>query len=98
MRSTAIGMPETLYLGIPLPLWNLLWVGTLHNTDYYRAAFLSLYGLRIGTMVVDGSDIEAVVIRDGFLAWWVSATLFVLSPEGACLDGCPLSSLPWQST
>lgn len=94
MRVTAADLPVTLFLGIPLPVWDAFWVATDHDTDEYKNAFLNLYHLEIVT--IDGGDGEIEVVRpiEGFLPFWVAAALFVVSPSGACLGGCPLSKRP----
>lgn len=94
MRQTAEGLALTLYLGIPLAVWDVFWVVTTHNTAGYRETFRVLYHLDIGTMVVEGSEVEAVVVSDGFTGWWLGVTLFLLTPGGACLGGCQQTQLP----
>lgn len=84
----------TLYLGVPLAVWDALWLATTHNTAEYKSVFRTLYHLEIGTMVVDGSDVDAVVVVDGFTAWWLSISVFLLTPSAACLDGCQQTQLP----
>jgi len=88
MRATAIGLAETLFVGIPSPLWFFLWEGTLHTDSVYKQAFLDLYHLEIVTIEGTEGLYEAVSPRDGYLAWWVSMSLFILTPDAACLVGC----------
>lgn len=97
MRVTGLDLPVTLFLGIPLDVWSAFWIGTLHNTDYYKAAFLTLYHLEIATIGGDGGDVEVVRPVEGFSSLWVGYSLFMLTPPAACLGGCPLSRLPWQT-
>lgn len=94
MRATAVGLAETLFQGIPTSLWLALWIGTLHNTEFYRSIFMQLYHLQIGTIVGEGGDIEVVQPTEDFVFWWLAASVFVLTPAGACLEGCPLSKRP----
>lgn len=94
MRVTGLDLPVTLFLGIPSPIWYAFWLGTAHNEARYIDAFLLLYGLEVVTTTLDGEEVEVVRPRDGYLDYWVSLSLFVLSPSGACLDGCPLSARP----
>lgn len=94
MRSTALGLAVSLYIGIESDLWYALWLGTLHNESRYIDAFLAGYGLEIATIGGDGGDIEVVRPRDGYLDYWIEITTFVLLPAGACLDGCTLSARP----
>lgn len=94
MRQTAEGLVLTLFLGVPLTLWDAFWVVTSHNTVEYRRVFRSLYHLDIGTMTISGDVVDAIVVADGFVPWWVNASLFIASPEGACPDGCQQTQLP----
>lgn len=94
LRQTAEGLALTLYLGVPLAVWNAFWTVTTHNTAAYREVFRSLYHLEIGTMEVDDLSVEAVVVVEGFEAWWISVTVFLLTPGGACLEGCGQTQLP----
>lgn len=94
MRQTAEGLALTLYLGVPLAVWDAFWLVTTHNTAEYKFLFRSLYHLEIGTMVVDGGEVDAIVVADGYTTWWLGVTLFLLTPGGACLDGCQQTQLP----
>lgn len=93
-RQTAEALALTLYLGVPRPVWDLFWLVTAHPGEVYREAFRVLYHLEIGTMEVDGSPIEAVVVVEGFAGWWLALSLFILSPSGACVGGCRQTTLP----
>lgn len=94
MRQTAEGLALTLYVGVPLTLWDIFWLGTTHNSARYREIFRSLYHLEIGTMDVSGDIVDAIVVVSGFEWWWIQMTAFLLTPGGACLDGCQQSQLP----
>jgi len=94
MGVTAEGFLLTLYLGIPLDIWLATWAVTGRDGEEYRSAFLSLYHAQIGSMVIDGSPIDAVVPLDGFVDWWVAVVLWLLDPGSTCVDGCPQSQRP----
>jgi len=94
MRQTCEGLALTLFEGVPLPVWDALWLATDHNSDDFKLAFLALYHLRIGTMDVDDEAIAAVVVVGGFTALWVGWSLFMVTPAAACLAGCEQSRLP----
>jgi len=92
--STANALPAFLFVGIPLAVWDLFWTLTAHNEEVYKLAFRSLYHLEIGTMVIDTAEVEAIVPAEGFLGWWVEASLYMLLPESLCPDGCKQSQRP----
>jgi len=94
MRQTAILFPETAYVFIPRSVWDAFWIMTVHSETVYRDVFCVLYGLKTVEVMVDDSPLEAIVIEDGWLDFWVGATVFYLSPAGTCLDGCQQSRLP----
>lgn len=94
LRQTAEGLALTLYLGVPLAVWDAFWIVTTHDSDPFKVVFRSLYHLTIGTMDVDDVPVDAVVVVDGFEGWWLALTLFLLTPAGACLDGCQQTQLP----
>lgn len=94
MRQTAEGLALTLYLGVPLAVWDAFWLATTHNADIYKGVFRTLYHLEIGTMVIDDLDVDAIVVVGGFVDWWLGVSLFLISPGGACLDGCQQTQLP----
>lgn len=94
MRQTAEGLALTLYLGIPRPIWEAFWLATTHDETWYRETFRTLYHLEIGSMEVDDAPVEAVVVVDGYTDWWLGVSLFLLSPGGSCVDGCPQTQLP----
>jgi len=94
LRVTAEGFVLTLYLGIPLDVWLAAWLSTGESTDERRDAFLRLYHAEIGTMVIDGSPVDAVVPLEDFVEWWFEIVVWLLDPLAACIDGCPQSQRP----
>lgn len=92
LRSTALALPLTLFLGVPRDLWDTFWLGLPNVTPEVKLAFLSVYGLEIVTIVEDGVDVEVVRPAAGQLVYWTEAGVFVFTPEAACLSGCEQSS------
>lgn len=94
MGAMAEGLLLTLYEGVPLALWDAIWVVTLRGGDEYKEAFLHLYHLEIGTMVIDGFPVDAVVPVSGYALWWAGIVLWLLDPLSTCTEGCPQSQRP----
>jgi len=94
LRITSQGFLLTLFLGMPLELWDAAWLTTLESTPERKTAFLHLYHAEIGTMLVDDAPIDAVVPTEGFAGWWFEVVLWLLDPQAACLDGCQQSQRP----
>jgi len=94
LRSMALALPETLFLGVPVELWLGMWTATGDAAAAYRSAFLSIYGLEIVTIGESPDEYEAVAPCDGYLAYWVSWSLFVVTSGAACLTGCQQSTVP----
>lgn len=96
LRSTILGIAETLNVGIPVSLWDVFWIGIYGYGDAMKSAFISIYRLEIVTIEVDPElpPIDVVRARDGLMyaAWLV----FLLTPPAACLEGCQQSRLPYQ--
>jgi len=94
MRGMAEALLLTLYLGVPVEIWDALWLVSGRGGDRYKDAFLALYHLEHGSMIVDDLPIDAIVIVDGYGEWWLGIVLWLLDPGAACLDGCPQSQRP----
>lgn len=94
LRSTIDGIALTLNVGIPKPLWDTFWLGTLNSGEPVRDAFLSIYGLEIVTIPLGEPPVDTQVVRakDGltYAAWFV----YIFTPAAACLSGCQQSSVP----
>jgi len=84
----------TLGLGMPVEFWELAWLASGNDTAMQRATFMALYHLEIGTMVIEGSDVEAVIPVTGFESWWIELGVWLLLPPAACLAGCEQSQRP----
>jgi len=94
LRVTAEGFLLTLFVGMPLALWLATWAITGADTEERRDALLHLYHAHIGTMLVDGAPIDAVVPDEGWELWWGAVAVFTLTPGAACFDPCPQSARP----
>lgn len=77
----------TLFVGVPVAVYDALWVPVLLSSEARRAAFLSIYHLEIVTIVVD-DEVEVEVVRPTFLPFWVEAAGWLLLPEASCPEGC----------
>jgi hypothetical protein len=94
LTVTAEGFLLTLYAGIPLTLWLAAWAVTGRGSEEYREAFLHLYHAEIGTMVVEGAPIDAVVPVEGYETWWTGIVLWLLDTASTCTGGCTQSQRP----
>lgn len=92
--NTCEGLVLTLFVGIPLPLWDAFWLATSHNSAAYKDAFRSIYHLKIGTIETEDGLIDAVIPEDGFEMLWVANAFFVALPAAACTSGCEQSVRP----
>lgn len=94
VRQTCEGLVLTLFSGVPVPIWDVLWLGTGYTDARYKEAFRTIYGLEIATIDGDGGPIEVVRPIDGMLPSWVLWSLYVVTPSAACLEGCGQSTVP----
>lgn len=94
LRNTVEGLLLTLWVGIPGPVWDAFWFGLGAYNDQVKSAFLSIYKLEIVTIEIDGEDLSVVRVRDGWLADYVSWSVFIFLPETSCPDGCQQSRVP----
>jgi hypothetical protein len=94
LRLTAEGLVLTLFVGVPVAVWDLFWITYAGNGAAVREAFLSIYKLEIVTIVVEEVPVDVVVPVGGYLADWVSWSLYVATPAAVCGDGCQQSRVP----
>jgi len=88
VRDMAIALPLTLFIGVPKAVWDAMWFGASGvNQDRIDSA-LSSYLLEIVTIPDEETEIDVVVVRPTDLPFWVEASLWILLPAAACLDGC----------
>lgn len=93
-RLMASDLPVTLFVGVPLPLFDTFCIGAGLSPQWRVDSFLRIYHLIHATVVVEEADVEVIAPDEGYLPLWVSNSLFVLTPAAACLDGCQLSPRP----
>lgn len=97
LRATAEALPLTLFLGVPLDLWETFWLLSPDNSPDRRAAFLTVYMLEIATIDEGGGEAEVTVVRPTDLLFWTGASLYVFTPAAACLSGCEQSKPPYAT-
>jgi hypothetical protein len=88
LRDTALALPLTLFVGIPREVWDAIWLPSPPYAAAYVEAFQQIYGLEIVTIEVDDVSIEVVAPADGYLPFWVEASVFVLTLSALCFDPC----------
>lgn len=77
----------SLYVGVPLAVYDALWVPVVKSQAARRAAFLSIYELGIVTITTpEGEPVE--VVAPTYLPFWVEAAAWILQPAAACPSGC----------
>lgn len=91
LRSTAEALVLTLFLGVPLDVWEAFWLVYEDNGEAVRDAFVAIYGLEIATIEAGEPPVPVDVVRPHDLPFWVDASLFILTPDAACLSGCQQS-------
>lgn len=94
LRGSIIGLTDTLWVGLPVEIWDAFWLPYGGVNASVKEAFLSIYRLEIVTITVEEIDISVVRPRDGYLPAWISWSLFLLTPEAACIGGCRQSRVP----
>lgn len=88
VRGMAEALPLTLYVGVPVAIWDALWFGASGVNEDRRVTALNTYLLEIATITDTETEEEIEVVRPTYLPFWVEASLWVLLPAAACLDGC----------
>lgn len=96
LRSTAEALLLTLFVGVPLDVWDSFWFGAPDAGQARRDAFLWIYHLEIVTIEEGDPPEEVTLVRPTVLMFWVDASVFVFTPAAACLAGCEQSKLPWE--
>lgn len=91
LRLTIEGLALTLYVGVPVAVWDTFWFGFSDSGESVREAFLWVYLLHIGTIMVDEVPVDVVQADTEALALYVSWALWLLEPAASCPDGCEQS-------
>lgn len=92
-RATAEALLLTLFVGVPLDVWDAFWLGVPQSPPIFRSAFLATYQLEIVTIVDPETELDVEVVRPTNLPYWVEASLFVFTSEAACSSGCEQSTV-----
>lgn len=74
--------------GIPLVVWDAMWLVAGVTDERRKDAFVYAYGLEYAEVNFppDFEPTAAVVVSDP--SFWLSIFFFLLTPPAACLDGC----------
>lgn len=97
LRQTALALPATSFLGVPLDIWDAFWLGAGGGMDARRDAFLTVYQLEIVTIDEGEPPVPVEVVRPVDLPLWVSWSLYVLTSASLCPDGCEQSKPPYAT-
>lgn len=97
LREMGHALPVTLFLGVPFPLWDAMWLVSGGDTVARREAFLGNFGLEIATIMVGDPPVPVDVVRPLDVVQWADYSVFTFLPAAACLSGCAQSKLPWQT-
>lgn len=88
LRSCAQAFVLSVGLGIPCLVYDSFWLTVLCSRDARKTAFLSIYGLTPGEVVIPPSPEPICVYTFEDSAFWIALAAFILTPSAACLDGC----------
>lgn len=78
----------TLYSFVPVDVWNALWLFADGDVQRRKELFLVSGSLSIVTMEIGSPPVPTDVVVTSRSGDWILLTGFLLTPEGACLDGC----------
>jgi len=91
LRLTCEGLIITLFVGMPLAAWNLLWLTFPGSGQAVKDAFLSIYILRIDTILVGEPPVPLDVVVTDAAADYLLLAAYLLTTEATCVDGCQQS-------
>lgn len=91
MRQLALLMPGTLFLGVPVSVWDAIRIGAGLTDEEMTLAFYYIYWLEIATIEEGEPPSPIDVVRPTNLPLWVDWSLYVLTPASLCPDGCEQS-------
>jgi hypothetical protein len=94
LRATIEGLALTLYVGIPVAVWDAFWLIHPDNGQAVRDAFLIIYRLRIDTILVGEPPVPVDVVLTDEVITYASWLLFLATTGALCGDGCQQSVLP----
>jgi len=94
LNATIAGLAATLYVGIPVDIWDALWSIYSPNGEQMRVAFRDIYGLSIVTIMVGDPPVPVDVVQAEDVVTYAAWFVFSLSDEAVCSEGCEQSRLP----
>jgi hypothetical protein len=77
-------------LGEPVDglIWQAFWGLTVKSRGARQSAFVAIFPLREEDTTPPGTTEVVTVYAFTDAAFWVGATAYFASPQGACLEGC----------
>lgn len=90
MHSMGIAFVATVGLGVPKILWETYWALTFLSHDERQVAFETLYKLHEEEIPFGEPPVLTEFVLFDDAVFWLEVSLWVISPDGACLDGCEL--------
>lgn len=94
LHSTIEALSLTVWVGIPVSLWDSFWLIQTGVSPRVKEAFRYTYKLEIVTIVLEGEEVAVIRPVGGYLLDWASWLAFILTPDAACVGGCGQSQLP----
>lgn len=94
LRATIEALALTLYVGVPVAVWDAFWLIHPDNGQAARDAFLILYKLSIEPIPIGDPPVVVDCVVTSEVLTYASWLLFLATPEAACIDGCQQSTLP----
>lgn len=91
---TAAGLQATLFVGIPVEAWDLLWVGGVPSAAARREAYLSLMSLQIVTIYVGDPPAPVDVVAPSDLPLWVEISWYIDTTIPLCPSDCEYKDFP----
>lgn len=88
------GLTGTLFVGVPVEVYDAAWVGGVPSAAARRDAYLPLMLLEIVTIVVGDPPVPVVVVRPSDLIWWVEFCLYYETTVPLCPSGCEYPDFP----
>ena len=92
--NTALSLTGTLFVGVPVDIWNAFWISAEVGVPYRRDIFLSYMHLEIVTIVIGDPPVPVEVVRPADLPLWVELSLYVDTHPALCPSGCEYERFP----
>lgn len=94
LRATIEGELLTLFVGVPLAVWDGFWLPYTGDAPAVRAAFMAVYRLKIVTIEVGDPPVPVEVVITEETTAYVDYGIFLLTPGATCSGGCSQSRVP----